>query len=124
LEGKRMCRTKFRHILTNYTRIDFAIIPENGVEKPSSYILVNDDGEAIKPETLRDYLLSVLIRRERGSSDIQSGENVERIRLLPDNLSIVNTDTGTNEKVRQINLVAYSRNEEIELPTLAIQNSN
>lgn len=119
-----MNMTKPRYILTNYTRIDFAIIPERGVEKPSSYVLVNDDGEAIKPEILRDYLLSTLMRRERESSDIQPGENVERIRLLPDNLSIVNTDTGANEKVRQINLVAYSRNEEIELPVPAPQPLN
>jgi len=117
-----MCRSKLRRILTNYTRVDFAIIPENGIATPPSCILVNDDGEAIGSDTVRDYLLGVLMRRERGCSDIQPGNNVERIRLLPGNLTVVNTNTGTNERVRQINLVAYSTNEEIELPVPAARN--
>jgi hypothetical protein len=124
LEVRRMCRTKFRRILTNYTRVDFAIIPESGIAKPSSCLLVNDAGDTVKSDTVRDYLLGVLMRREREFSDVLPGDNVERIRLLPRNLNIVDTESGANERVRQINLVAYSTNEEIELPPLSPRNLN
>ncbi len=116
--------TKFRHILTSYTRIDFAVIPEDGIERPCPYILVDTDGETIDPATLREYLLRVLMRREREQSDMEPGEHVERIRMVPGNLSIVDTVTGANKKVRQINLVAYSRNEEVELSTDLEHNLN
>ncbi len=119
-----MYTTKLRRILTNYTRVDFAVIPENGIARPSSCLLVNDDGEVISSDAVRDYLLGVLMRRERESSDTRTGDNVERIRLLPDNLNIVNTENGANEKVRQISLVAYSTNEEIELPPPEARNLN
>lgn len=119
-----MFRTKVRHILTSYTRIDFAVIPEKGAESPSPYILVNNDGDPVKPETVREYLLGILMRQKKESSDFTPGESVERIRMLPDNLNIVYTETGTNAKVRQINLVAYSTSEEIELPSIAVRNLN
>jgi hypothetical protein len=110
------CEMKLRQIRVNYKQIDFAIIPEKDFEKkPSSFTLVNDSGETIKPENIREYLLCTLMQRQRDSSDLQPGDNVERIRLLPGNLSIIDADTGKKERVRQINLVAYSTNEEIEL---------
>ena len=113
------CGTEFRQVRKRYTHIDFTVIPENAFErKPAAYTLVNDDGEAISPEVLKDYLLAVLTRRERSPSDLEPGDDVERIRMSPANLSIIDRDTGIQKRVRQIILVAYSRNEEMELPFL------
>jgi hypothetical protein len=110
------CEMKLRQIRVNYKKIDFDVIPEKDFDKkPSSFTLINDSGETIQPEKIREYLLRTLMQRQRDSSDLQPGDNVERIRLLPGNLSIIDNDTGKTERVRQINLVAYSTNEEIEL---------
>jgi hypothetical protein len=49
---------------------------------------------------------------------------VERIRISPANLSIIDRDTGIQKRVRQIILVAYSRNEEMELPFLLDENKD
>ncbi|MGD0819796.1 MAG: hypothetical protein ABSA71_03530 [Desulfomonilia bacterium] len=109
------CETKLRQIRTNYTHIDFAIIPEKDfVRKPASFMLINDDGETISPDILRDYLLAALIKRQGELCDLKTGDNVERIRMLPKNLSIIDIDTGITKKVRQINLVVYCKSEEME----------
>jgi hypothetical protein len=112
------CETDPCPIRTKYTHIDFAIIPEKGFEKKSaSFTLVNDDGETISPRTLLDYLFAALIQGRKNPSGVQSGDAIERISLLPRNLSIIDAETGTIEKVRQINLVAYSKNErELSFP--------
>jgi hypothetical protein len=107
--------TKLRQIRTNYTRIDFAVIPENDfVRKPTSFMLINDDGQTVSPDDLRDYLLAALIQRQRDSSDLQPGDKVERIRAFPRNLSIIDTDTGITRKVQQISVVAYCKSEKME----------
>jgi hypothetical protein len=111
------CETQPRLVRKCYTRIDFVIILENDFgRKPRSYTLINDDGETISSGLLRDYLLNALVQRQSSPADDQVGDNVERIRLMPGNLSIMDTETGITRKVRQINLVVYSRNEETELP--------
>ena len=113
------CDAGPHQVRMHYTHIDLAIITDDGpVEKHASCTLIKDDGSTIPSEVLRDYLFAVLIRRQRISSDMQSGDNVERIRLLPSDLSIVDEDTGLRRRVRQINLVAYSRSEEKDLPFL------
>jgi hypothetical protein len=108
------CETKLRQIRTSYTHIDFAIITEKDfVSKTASFMLINDDGETISPDILHDYLLA-LIQKERELSDLKTGNEVERIRMFPENLSLIDIDTGITRKVRQINLVAYGKSEEIE----------
>ena len=107
--------TNLCQIRTNYTRIDFAIIPEKDfVRKPTSFMLIYDDGETVSPDNLRNYLIAALIQRQRDSSDLQPGDNVERIRVFPRNLSIIDTDTGITRKVQQISLVAYCKSEKME----------
>ena len=109
------CVTKLCQIRTNYTHIDFAIIPEKDfVRKPVSFTLINDDSQTISPDDLRDYLLAALIQRQRDSSDLQPGDKVERIRTFPRNLSIIDTDTGITRKVQQISVVAYCKSEKME----------
>jgi hypothetical protein len=109
------CETSLSQIRTNYSRIDFAIIPEKDfIRKPTSFMLINDEGENVSPDDLRDYLLAALIQRQRDSSDLQPGEKVERIRAFPRNLCIIDTDTGITCKVQQIRVVAYCKSEKIE----------
>jgi hypothetical protein len=109
------CETNLCQIRTNYSRIDFAIIPEKDfVRKPTSFMLINDDGENVSPDDLRDYLLASLIQRRRDSSDLQPGDKVERIRAFPRNLCIIDTDTGITRKIQQIRVVAYCKNEKME----------
>jgi hypothetical protein len=109
------CDTNLSQVRTNYTRINFAIIPEKDfVRKPASFMLINDDGQTVSPDDIREYLLASLIRRQRDSSDLQPGDKVERIRAFPRNLSIIDTDTGITRKVQQINVVAYGRSEKME----------
>jgi hypothetical protein len=109
------CETNLAQIRTNYARIDFAIIPEKDfVKKPTSFMLINDDGQTVSPDILRDYLIAALIQRVRESSDLQPGDNVERIRAFPRNLSIIDIDTGITRKVQQISLVAYCKSEKME----------
>jgi hypothetical protein len=109
------CETKLRQIRTNYTHIDFAIITEKDfARKAASFMLINDDGETISPDILHDYLLAALIQRQREFFNLQTGDKVERIRMFPKNLSIIDIDTGITRKVQQINLVAYGKSEEME----------
>ena len=77
-------------------------------------MLIYDDGETVSPDNLRNYLIAALIQRQRDSSDLQPGDNVERIRVFPRNLSIIDTDTGITRKVQQISLVAYCKSEKME----------
>jgi hypothetical protein len=107
--------TNLTQIQTNYSRIDFAIIPEiDFVRKPTSFMLINDNGQTVSPDDLRDYLIAALIQRLRDSSDLQPGDKVERIRAFPRNLSIIDTDMGITRKVQQISLVAYCKSEKME----------
>ena len=113
------CDPGSRQVRVHYTHIDLAIIAEDGpVADSASCTLVKDDGNTIPSEDLRDFLFAVLLRRPRSTSDIRPGDNVERIRLLPSDLSVVDPETGQRLRVRQINLVAYSRSEEKESPFL------
>jgi hypothetical protein len=109
------CDTDLSQVRTNYTRIDFAIIPEKDfVRKPTSFMLINDDGQTVSPDDLREYLLVSLIQRQRDLSDLQPGDKVERIRAFPKNLSIIDTDTGITRRIRQISVVAYCKSEKME----------
>ena len=109
------CEANLAQIRTNYSRIDFAIIPEKDfVRKPTSFMLINDDGQTVSPDNLRDYLLAALTQRLRDSSDLQPGDKVERIRVFPRNLSIIDSDTGITCKVQQLRLVAYCKSEKME----------
>ncbi|HVN70826.1 MAG TPA: restriction endonuclease [Desulfomonilia bacterium] len=112
------CDAGTRQVRTCYTHIDFVIIPENDfMRKPTSYTLITDDGDLISPGRLRDYLMTELMQQRCPPYD-QAGNNVERIRLMPGNLSIMDTETGVIKKVRQINLVVYSKNVKTDMPFL------
>jgi hypothetical protein len=77
-------------------------------------MLINNDGQTVSPDDLRDYLFGALIQRQRDSSDLQPGDKVERIRVFPRNLSIVDTDTGITRKIQQISVVAYCKSEKMD----------
>lgn len=109
------CETSFCQFRTKYSHIDFAIIPEKGfAKKPTSFMLINDDGQNVSPDDLRDYLFGALIQRQRDPSDLAPGDIVERIRVFPRNLSIIDTDTGITRKVQQISVVAYCKSEKMD----------
>jgi hypothetical protein len=109
------CETSLCQFRTKYTHIDFAIIPEKVfARKPTSFMLINNDGQTVSPDDLRDYLFGALIQRQRDSSDLQPGDKVERIRVFPRNLSIIDTDTGITRKIRQISVVAYGKSEKMD----------
>ncbi len=109
------CETSFCQFRTKYSHIDFAIIPEKCfARKPTSFMLINDDGQTVSPDDLRDYLFAALIKRKRDSSDLAPGDIVERIRVFPKNLSILDTDTGITRKVQQISVVAYCKSEKMD----------
>lgn len=113
------CDPASRQLRVHYSHVDLVIITDDGpVRRPESCTLLKDDGDIVLSEDLRDYLFAILLNRTRTTSDMNPSENVERIRLLPPDLSVVDPDTGRSTRVRQINLVAYSRNEIMNSPVL------
>lgn len=113
------CDPSSHQLRVHYSHVDLAIITDDGpVRRPESCTLLKDDGDTVPSEDLRDYLFAILRNRTRTTSDMKPSDNVERIRLLPPDLSVVDPDTGRRTRVRQINLVAHSRSETMYSPVL------
>jgi hypothetical protein len=102
----------------NIVHIDFKIIPENDFEKkPDSFKLETDEGEEITLDILRNNLITSL-NNQKGAFPIapEVGDYIKRINLVPQNLHIIDNNTGRRERVRQINTVAQCTIEKTNIP--------
>ena len=103
---------------TTYVHIHFNIIPENDFDKkPVHYTLETDEGEKITVDMLRNNLLTAL-NKKRDELPIKPkvGMEIKRIKLVPKNLSIIDSSTGWRERVRYINTTAQCRTEMSSIP--------
>lgn len=103
---------------TTYVHIDFTIIPENDFEKkPDHFTLETDDGEKITTDILRNNLITAL-NNQKDASPLKPnvGNHIKRIKLVPKNLTIVDSTTGRRESVRHINTVAQCTTEKASIP--------
>ena len=103
---------------TNFVHIDFKIIPENDFKKkPDSFTLVTDEGEEITSDILRNNLIASLNnQKETFPIEPNLGDHIKRIKLVPKNLNIIDTNTGQKERVRQINTLAQCTIEKTNIP--------
>lgn len=103
---------------TNFVHIDFKIIPENDFDKkPDSFTLETDEGEEITLDMLRNNLIAGLNnQKETFPIKPNVGDHIKRIKLVPKNLNIIDTNTGRRERVRQINTVAQCTIEKTNIP--------
>lgn len=103
---------------TTYVHIHFNIIPENDFDKkPDHYTLETDEGENITIDMLRNNLITAL-NKQKDELPIKPkvGTYVKRIKLVPKNLTIIDSATGRREKVRCINTVAQCKTEMTSIP--------
>ena len=103
---------------TTYVHIDFTIIPENDFEKkPAHFTLETDEGEEITIDILRNNLITVL-NNQKDASHLKPnvGNHMKRIKLVPKNLTIIDSTTGRRERVRHINTVAQCTTEKTSIP--------
>lgn len=103
---------------TTYVHIDFTIIPENDFEKkPDHFTLETDDGEKITTDILRNNLITAL-NNQKDASPLKpnAGNHIKRIKLVPKNLTIVDSTAGRRERVRHINTVARCMTEKASIP--------
>lgn len=108
---------KFKQIHTSYKHVDFTIIPEEDFpDKPKTFDLIDDNGESISVEHLRNSLFNAIRRREKDPANTEIGGRAERFRFLVPNLTIIDKETGNTRKVRHINSIVYSETKVIEVP--------
>jgi len=101
-----------------YVHIHFNIIPENDFDKkPDHYTLDTDEGDNITVDMLRNNLITAL-NQQKDELPIKPkvGTDVKRIKLVPKNLTIIDSATGRRERVRCINTVAQCKTERTSIP--------
>ena len=108
----------FQLYRTTYVHIDFTIIPENDFDKkPDHFTLETDQGENITVDMLRNSLIAAL-NRKRDELPLKPnvGTHVKHVKLVPKNLTIIDSATGRRERVRYINTVAQCKTEMTSIP--------
>jgi hypothetical protein len=103
---------------TTYVHIDFTIIPQNDFDKkPEHFTLETDRGENITVDMLRNNLITAL-NKQRDEIPLKRnvGTHVKHIKLVPKNLTIIDSETGRRERVRYINTVAQCKTEVTSIP--------
>lgn len=108
---------KFQQFHTSYKHFDFTIIPEeNFLNKPKSFDLIDEHGESVSIEALRNVIFNAIREHEKDPQKIQIGERTEKFRFIVPNLTIIEKETGISKKVKQINTVVLSETKVTEVP--------
>lgn len=108
---------KFQQFHTSYKHFDFTIIPEEDfLNKPKSFDLIDEHGQSVSIEALRNGIFNAIKEREKDPQNIQIGERTEKFIFIVPGLTIINKETGISKKVKHINTVVFSETKVTEVP--------
>lgn len=108
---------KFKQFHTSYKHFDFTVIPEEDFpNKPKAFDLINERGESLSVDDLRNSLFNAIKGREKDPLNTETGEKAERFIFIVPNVTIIDKDTGISRKVKHINTVVSSETKVIEVP--------
>jgi hypothetical protein len=107
----------FKQYNTSYKHFDFTVIPEEDFpHKPKAFDLVNEQGEAVSIDDLRNIIGNAIRENREDQLPPEIGEKTEKFQVIVPNLRIIDRESGIEKNVKHVSTVVYKETTAVEVP--------
>jgi hypothetical protein len=107
----------FKQYNTSYKHFDFTVIPEEDFpHKPKAFDLVNEQGEAVSIDDLRNIIGNAIRENKEDQLPPEIGEKTETFRVIVPKLRIIDRESGIEKSVKYVNTVVHKETTAVEVP--------
>jgi hypothetical protein len=107
----------FKQYNTSYKHFDFTVIPEEDFpDKPTTFDLVNEQGETVSIDDLRDIIGNAIREHQENQVPPEIGDKTENYRLVVPNLRIIDRESGIEKGVKHVHTVVHKNTTAVEIP--------
>jgi hypothetical protein len=107
----------FKQYNTLYKHFDFLVIPEEDFpQKPKAFDLVNEQGETVSVDDLRNIIGNAIRENRQEEVPPEIGEKTEKYRVIVHGLKIIDRENGIEKNVKHVNTVVLVKTAAVEVP--------
>lgn len=107
----------FKQYNTLYKYFDFSVIPEEDFpQKPKAFDLVNEQGETVSVNDLRNIIGNAIRENRQEEVPPEIGEKTEKYRVIVPGLKIIDRENGIEKNVKHVNTVVLVKTAAVEVP--------